>query len=324
MPLARGFRPSWGRRRSPLSLIPWRRHSSLLGEAQCEKAACCGWAMMSLGWRSACCVGPCDPPTLLGRGLGVESPGDPACIGRLPVAVGRWFAEGWPGSPVLCRFPAGSGGDGGWELLPCPPRLGGKRLEGEQSRRSSAPTQGYLAGGGGDPRTANPASASLAALWRFCCCWAPSAGPCSVARLGPLHVSHRLSHSRAAGDGAGAACWSPGSCGRCSQPCMPLAADTCSACDNLRMPARMAYEPWPVGARAALGWPVCPYRQQYATPWPVARQRAHNGTPCTGHRPPVDPRPLLSPAPGTGACSAWCPPPRSACNGGHRARRGAW
>ena len=44
MPLARGLRSSRGRRRSPLPLIPWRHHSSRPGEAQSEKAACCGWA----------------------------------------------------------------------------------------------------------------------------------------------------------------------------------------------------------------------------------------------------------------------------------------
>ena len=50
--------------------------------------------------------------------LGVESPGDPACTGRLPAAMRRRFAEGWLGSPCpppplqgcrlaapLCRFP---------------------------------------------------------------------------------------------------------------------------------------------------------------------------------------------------------------------------
>ena len=37
------------------------------------------------------------PRPLLGL-LGMESPGDPACTGRLPVAVGQWFAEDWLGS----------------------------------------------------------------------------------------------------------------------------------------------------------------------------------------------------------------------------------
>ena len=41
---------------------------------------------------------PAAPRPLLGL-LGVESPGDPACTGCLPAAVGRRCAEGWPRSP---------------------------------------------------------------------------------------------------------------------------------------------------------------------------------------------------------------------------------
>ena len=51
---------------------------------------------------------------------------------------------------------------------------------------------------------------------------------------------------------------SPGSRGRCSQPRMPLAAETRSACDSLSRPSCVTYDPRPVGAPAALGWPVCP------------------------------------------------------------------
>ena len=73
--------------------------------------------MTSLGWHSACHVAcPATPQPRLGL-LGVESPGDPACTGRLPAAVGRRFAEGWLGSPhpppPLC-------GVAGW-LPPCAP-----------------------------------------------------------------------------------------------------------------------------------------------------------------------------------------------------------
>ena len=76
---------------------------------------------------------------------------------------------------------------------------------------------------------------------------------------------------------------------------MPLAAETRSACGSLHMPGRVMYDPRPVGAPVALGWPACPYRQHLATPWPVARQRSHDGAPCVGHSPPVEPRPLPSP-----------------------------
>ena len=41
---------------------------------------------------------PAAPRPLLGL-LGVESPGDPACTGCLPTAVGRRCAEGWLRSP---------------------------------------------------------------------------------------------------------------------------------------------------------------------------------------------------------------------------------
>ena len=41
---------------------------------------------------------PCWPPRPRLGLLGVESPGDPACIGRLPTAMGRRFAESELGS----------------------------------------------------------------------------------------------------------------------------------------------------------------------------------------------------------------------------------
>ena len=43
-------------------------------------------------------LAPAAPRPLLGL-LGVESPGDPACTGRLPAAVGRPCARGWLRSP---------------------------------------------------------------------------------------------------------------------------------------------------------------------------------------------------------------------------------
>ena len=54
---------------------------------------------------------PAAPRPLLGL-LGVESPGDPACTGRLPAAVGRRCAEGWLKSP--CPPPPLPCGAAGW------------------------------------------------------------------------------------------------------------------------------------------------------------------------------------------------------------------
>ena len=263
--------------------------------------------------------------------LGVESPGDPACTSRLPAAVGQRFAEGWLGSlcpppaPLRgCRLaappvpltppgvgvpflapavtplwathpqPAPGWQRGGWGVgvAAVPSWAGGRKAEGG----AAVPLLGSRSGGGGqDPLPVTPPSASLAALWHFCRRWAPSAGPSSDARFLPLPGPDRLSRSWATGDGASGASWSPGSRGHYSQPCMPLAAQTRSAHNSLRMPGRVTYDPRPVGAPAALGWPVCPYRQQLATPWPVAGQRSHDGTPCVGQSPPVDPCPLPGP-----------------------------
>ena len=74
------------------------------------------------------------------------------------------------------------------------------------------------------------------------------------------------------------------------------------------MPGRMKYDPRPVGTPVALGWPMCPYWQQLATPWPVARHRSHDGVPCVGQSPPVDPRPLPGPRreEGTPCVAAGC------------------
>ena len=119
--LARGPRSSRGRRRSPLPLIPWRRHSSQSGEAQSEGAVCHGWTMTCLCWCSACCAGPATPRPRLGL-LGVESPGDLACTGRLPAAVGRRFVEGWLGSPCAPPPPPSLAGlPPGCPPVPLPP-----------------------------------------------------------------------------------------------------------------------------------------------------------------------------------------------------------
>ena len=157
---------------------------------------------------------------------------------------------------------------------------------------------------------------------------APSAGPPFDARFLPLPGSVRLSSSWATGEGADGASLSPGSLGRCSHPCMPLAAETRSACGSLRMAGRVTYDPRPVGAPVALGWPVCPYRQQLATPWPIARQCSHDGAPCVGQSPPVEPRPLPSPRreEGTPCAAAGCAAPELADYsagraGGQRGRR---
>ena len=149
----------------------------------------------------------------------------------------------------------------------------------------------------------DPPSACSAALWRFWWRWVPSAGPPTDIRFLPLPGSVRAPCSCAADDGADGADWSSlsfsswlcGALGRRSQPCMPRAAETRSACGSLRLPGRVTYDLRPVGALVALGWPVCPYRQQFATPWPVARQRSQDSAPCTGQSPLVEPHPLPSP-----------------------------
>ena len=87
---------------------------------------------------------PAAPRPLLGL-LGVESPGDPACTRRLPVAVGRWCAEGWLRSPCppppLAGLPTGCP-----PVLQLPPWGGRRRLR----CRCGRPTLcRCLAGGGG-------------------------------------------------------------------------------------------------------------------------------------------------------------------------------
>ena len=58
----------------------------------------------------------------------------------------------------------------------------------------------------------------------------PIRAPPSDARFLPVPGSVRLSQTWATGEGADGASWSPGSLGRRSEPCMPLAAETRSAC----------------------------------------------------------------------------------------------
>ena len=69
VPLSWDRGSSRGRPRSPqplILIILWRRNSSRSGEAQSAEAACCGWAVTSLGWRPARRIGPCHPATPLG------------------------------------------------------------------------------------------------------------------------------------------------------------------------------------------------------------------------------------------------------------------
>ena len=153
------------------------------------------------------------PPPLGGGSASGAVMGIPPSAGPRP-AVGGW-----------------RGGGGG--LLLCPLGVGGEKRKGEQRRRSSALARraGEMAGGRGSSGC-GPPSAPLAALWRFCWRWAPSAGPCSDTRFLPPPSPARSSRSWATGDGASGASWSPGSHGHCSQPCMPLAAETRSVCDS--------------------------------------------------------------------------------------------
>ena len=138
VPLTQGLRSSRGRRHSPLPLIPWRRHGSRLGEARCEKAACCSSAVTSLGWRPTCRVGPRDPATPFGlagggepwrlglhrslahsRGMAVRRglAGVPLSPHPPPCEVAGWLPRMWRsprrGRPTLSRPPAGGGGRGG-------------------------------------------------------------------------------------------------------------------------------------------------------------------------------------------------------------------
>ena len=85
----------------------------LAASQQSKEAACRGWAMMSVCWCSACCAGPGTPRPRKGL-LRVESPGDPACTRRLPMAIGRRIAEGCLRSPCPPAPPPSLGS-------PCPP-----------------------------------------------------------------------------------------------------------------------------------------------------------------------------------------------------------
>ena len=149
---------------------------------------------------------PAAPRPRLGL-LRMESPGDPACTGRLPTAVGWRCAKGWLKSPCppppplrgcrlaalmrLCPLP---GVDAPilvaaamplWLPLPLPvaaagglgagsaatPSWNGGRKSGEGAGRPLlASRSGSRAAGKGGARSFgyDPPSASLAALWRFC------------------------------------------------------------------------------------------------------------------------------------------------------------
>ena len=112
-----GFPIPWVRRRSPLSFIPWRRHGSHPGEAQSEKAACCGWVMTSVGWRSACCAGPCGPPAPLGLAGGGE-PWRPGLHRSLARGRGMAVCRGLAGVFPLPPPPPPPCEAASW-LLPC-------------------------------------------------------------------------------------------------------------------------------------------------------------------------------------------------------------
>ena len=119
MPLTRGLRSSRGRRRSPLPLIPWRRHGSRPGEAQSEEAACCGW-VTSLGWRPACRVGTCDPATLFGLAGGGE-PWRPGLHRLLARSPGTAVHRGLAGVPLPSPPPPLAGLPAGCPPVPPPP-----------------------------------------------------------------------------------------------------------------------------------------------------------------------------------------------------------
>ena len=98
-----------------------------------------------------CC--PLRPRPHLGL-LGVETPGDPACTGRLPAAVGQRSAEGWLGSPPPplrgCRLAAPL-------CLPPPPPPGVEApLLVAARRRCGLPTLCPFPAGGGPGAAAVP------------------------------------------------------------------------------------------------------------------------------------------------------------------------
>ena len=114
VPLARGLKSSRGRR-LPFPSSPEGITAVHLAKPRAKRPCAAAGR-----WRpdaSALLVvpAPAVPRPLLGL-LGVESPSDPACTGRLPAAVGRRCAEGWLRSPYpppsLAGLPTG-----------CPPVL---------------------------------------------------------------------------------------------------------------------------------------------------------------------------------------------------------
>ena len=120
VPLAQGLRSSRGRRCSPLPLIPLQRHGSRPGEAQSKQAACCGWAVTSLGWCPACRVGPRDPATPLGL-AGCGEPWRPGLHRSLACGCGTAVRRGLAGSPCPPPPPPLRGCPPAALLCPSPP-----------------------------------------------------------------------------------------------------------------------------------------------------------------------------------------------------------
>ena len=108
-----------------LPLIPWRCHGSRPGEAQSEEAACCGWAVTSLGQRPACCVAPRESTTPLGLAGGGE-PWRPGLHRSLARGRGTAVRRGLVGVPLPSPPPCRAAG----RLPPCaaPPPPPGVRV----------------------------------------------------------------------------------------------------------------------------------------------------------------------------------------------------
>ena len=102
---------------------------------------------------------------------------------------------------------------------------------------------GVSGGRGGDPLAVTPPLRILGCLVALLLALGSVLGALLRCSLPSLPGPDRLSRSQTNG-----ASWSPSSRGRCSQPCMPLATETHSACDSLRMPGRVRYDPQLVGA----------------------------------------------------------------------------
>ena len=152
-------------------------------------------------------LAPASPRPRLGL-LGMESPGDPACTGRLPAAVGRRFAEGWLGSPcppppLPCGAAAARGLGAGSAAAPsC--NGGIKSVEGAgRPLLGSRSVSGVSGGGGGagaGPRPLGPAPASKSCGNNASCCSDKGIALATVGGGGTNEISQERIQVRSCGE----------------------------------------------------------------------------------------------------------------------------